>query len=415
MDVRKLSTVALAVSAALFVACDSSSPPASAPAPAAEPAAEAPAAEPVAKAPAPAAEPAAPAAMPVADTTSRGFVVSQWYDALPEVDPADCPEGFNLPESEHYKVDMEAFNKARKEIGYREAQEKFFPPDACANPTAQEDPGFKTFNGPVVLPGLDLDGVDSKKDDGTKCAHDDFTGPNGETGVDSQHWRLLGCTKAYQPGGQIDRLYRGGNMVKEGYPILIELLEVDDPQNDDSIQVRISSSQDPIEVGASGEVLRDLSLRHHEEAKYVGATAPGKIVDGVITSEPVDLKLRLKQQVIDAEFFYRDARIRAEMQPDGKIAGVLGFYWDADNFYTVNNDHHIGEYHSGRIAAETRGYMCAGIYNAIPKMTDGHPDPETGECTSISTQMHFEGTPAFVLPQETESATSPADASEDAA
>lgn len=412
MDIVKLTPLAAAITVALLAACDSSAPPANAP--------ESPragnAAAPAADAPGAAMEPAAaPDLAPMADTTSRGFVVSKWYDNLPEVDPADCPEGFNLPESEHFEVDMAAFNEARKDIGYREAQKKFFPPDACSNPTAQEDPGFKTFDGSVTLAGLDLDGEDSKKSDGSACAHDDFTGPNGETGIDSQHWRLLGCTKAYQPGGQIDRLYRGGNFVKEGYPILIELLDVDDPRNDDSIQVRISSSQDSVEVGASGEVLRDLSLRHHKEAAYVGAAAPGKIVDGVVTSEPVDLKLRLKQQVIDAAFFFRDARIRAEMQPDGSIQGVLGFYWDADNFYTVNNDHYIGEYHSGRIAAETRGYMCAGIYHAIPRMTDGHPDPETGECTSLSAQMHFEGTPAFVLPRETDSAKNPADLSADAA
>lgn len=392
MDVRKSLQGTLLVAAAFLAACESSSePPATEP-----PATKAPIAPEAA--PAPAAEPATAAVVP--DTTTLGFVISSWYDALPEVHEGSCPEGMNLPESEYFKVDMEAFRKASKEIGYREAQEKFFPPDACSNPTAQEDPGFKTFDGPVVLAGLDLDGVDSNKEDGGNCPHDDFVGPNGETGVDSQHWRLLGCTKAYQPDGQIDRLYRSGNFIKEGYPILIEILDVDDPQNDDDVKVRISSSADPVEVGASGEVLRDLSLRVHEEEKYRGPVAAGRIVDGVLTSEPVDLRLRLKQQVIDAEFYYRDARVRAELQPDGSIQGILGFYWDADNFYTVNNDHKIGEYHSGRIAAETRGYMCAGIYNAIPRIADGHPDPETGACTSISAQMHFEGTPAFVIPQD---------------
>ena len=362
------------------------------------------------KAPAAASAPATdPPASAKVDAQPAGFVVSKWYDILPELAGTECPDGFNPTESEFFEVDMKEFGKAVKKIGYREAQKEFFPEDACQNPTAQKDPGFKTFDGPIPLAGLDLDGVDSKKDDGGPCAHDDFVGPNGETGIDSQHWRLLGCTAGYQPDGQIDRLYRSGSMIKEGYPILIELTGVDDRENDDEVEVRFFSSNDGVTMGSSGEVLPDLSLRVHENERYRSAPTPGKIENGVLTSEPIDIYLRLKQQVIDDEFFFRDARVRAEFLPDGKISGVLGFYWDAENFYDVNNDHTIGEYHSGRIAAETRGYMCAGIYNAIPRIADGHPDPETGECTSISAQMHFEGTPAFVIHDTTESASAPDD------
>ncbi len=393
MNPLRSGRITIAAAASFLFACESTPPTGPATAPPAAP-------EPIAAEAAAVAEPAKPVAAGTADSGTLGFVISQWYDALPEVEPAQCPGGMNLPESEHFEIDMEAFKAGVKELGYREAQEKFFPPDACSNPTAQKDPGFETFDGDVILAGLDLDGVDSKKGDGSKCAHDDFRGPNGESGIDSQHWRLLGCTKAYQPDGQIDRLYKGGNFIKEGYPMLIELEGVDDPKNDDDVKVRIYSGADPVTLGSSGEVLRDLSMPVHEEPKYWSEPAPGRIENGILTTDPVDLRLRFKQQVIDGEFYYRDARMRAELLPDGRLKGVLGFYWDADNFYTVNNDHKIGEYHSGRIAAETRGYMCAGIYNAIPKIADGHPDPETGECTSISAQMHFEGTPAFVIRQD---------------
>jgi hypothetical protein len=41
--------------------------------------------------------------------------------------------------------------------------------------------------------------------------------------------------------------------------------------------------------------------------------------------------------------------------------------------------------------------MCAGIYHAMRRVADGHPDPQTGACTSISAAIHFEAVPAFVI------------------
>ncbi|MBW1882909.1 MAG: hypothetical protein JRJ58_05240, partial [Deltaproteobacteria bacterium] len=63
----------------------------------------------------------------------------------------------------------------------------------------------------------------------------------------------------------------------------------------------------------------------------------------------------------------------------------------------VLNDQNIGDHPQGRNAANSRGFMCAGIYHAMPRVADGHPDPETGRCTSISTAIHFEAVPAFLI------------------
>ena len=53
---------------------------------------------------------------------------------------------------------------------------------------------------------------------------------------------------------------------------------------------------------------RILALEHDQE-KYRNAPSKGKIENGVLTSEPIDVRLHIKQQVIDTEFYYRDARI----------------------------------------------------------------------------------------------------------
>ncbi len=87
----------------------------------------------------------------------------------------------------------------------------------------------------------------------------------------------------------------------------------------------------------------------------------------------------------------------AEVDAEGGIKGIVGAYWDSANFWSMMNDHTIGGTPQGRNAAFNRGFMCAGLYHAIPRVADGHPDPETGRCTSISTALHFEARPAFVI------------------
>ena len=56
--------------------------------------------------------------------------------------------------------------------------------------------------------------------------------------------------------------------------------------------------------------------------------------------------------------------------------------------------------HLGRSAANNIGYMCAGVYNALPRLADGHLDPKTGECTTLSTVIEFAAVPAFVIKPE---------------
>ena len=139
----------------------------------------------------------------------------------------------------------------------------------------------------------------------------------------------------------------------------------------------------------------------HEDPMYHSAVFEGEIKDGIFTAGPVDAKLRFKVQAIDNHYWFRDLRIRAEMLADGSMKGVLAGYWDIGNFFNFITEVYIGPIHLGRAAANNIGYMCAGVYHALPLVADGHPDPETGKCTSLSTVIQFEAVPAFVIqPQQ---------------
>ena len=82
---------------------------------------------------------------------------------------------------------------------------------------------------------------------------------------------------------------------------------------------------------------------------------------------------------------------------DGSIDGILAGYWDIANVFDFLTEVYIGPIHLGRAAANNIGYMCSGVYHALPKVADGHPDPETGQCTSMSTVIKFAAVPAFVI------------------
>ena len=333
-----------------------------------------------------------------------GFVFTQWEYDIPRADPGECPDGMNITEEEFFSDEYDAVReevKQRWEAGDREGALALLPEDSCKNPTAWPDPGHILFEGNASVAGLDLDGEHSTADAPGQCAHNDFTGPDGAQGIDNQHWRLMGCVKGYRPDGLFDRLFDTGNPILEnGYSTLLELKLVEGTEQNGRVEARLFTSAGPVTKDANGAVVRDMSQIVHEDPMYHSQPFPGEIRDGVLTAGPVDAKLKFKVQAIDNHYYFRDLRIRANILPDGGIDGILAGYWDIDNVFNFLTEVYIGPIHLGRAAANNIGYMCAGVYHALPRVADGHPDPQTGKCTSMSTVIKFAAVPAFVIQPE---------------
>tara|TARA_R110000823_G_scaffold119998_3_gene244252 strand:- start:10457 stop:11572 length:1116 start_codon:yes stop_codon:yes gene_type:complete len=349
----------------------------------------------------------APTAEVVASATQgkvRGFVFTQWSYDIPKEDPGECPEGFNITDEEYFSDEYAAVRdevKRRYEAGDREGALELLPADACKDPTAWPDPGHILFKGNASVAGLNLDGTHSTSADGGQCAHEDFTGANGESGIDNQYWRLMGCVKGMRPDGLFDRLFDTGNSILEnGYSTLLELKLLSGTETNGEVEVRLFTSAGPVTKDANGMVVPDMSQLVHEDRMFHSAAFPGEIRDGVLTAGPVDAKLKFKVQAIDNHYHFRDLQIRAEMRPDGGMQGILAGYWDIENTFDFLTEVYIGPVHLGRSAANNIGYQCAGVYHALPRVADGHPDPDTGQCTSMSTVIKFAATPAFIIMPE---------------
>ncbi|MFO1426256.1 MAG: hypothetical protein U1F11_04655 [Steroidobacteraceae bacterium] len=122
-----------------------------------------------------------------------------------------------------------------------------------------------------------------------------------------------------------------------------------------------------------------------------GVTARGRIVDGILTTEPVDAKLPYYANSAFAEIQLRDMRLSMDLSvnAEGKVNGLMGGYYDFDKWWEYMN--------KVEFLAATGDWSCPALFVAARELADGYPDPKTGECTAISSAFKLEALPAFVI------------------
>jgi hypothetical protein len=263
--------------------------------------------------------------------------------------------------------------------------------NACSNPTDFKSHGLKLFQSKKHH-GFNLDGkgtTTAANAAPNTCAHENFTSvATGESGIDNQLGRVVGCIRGYREGSDLDK-FSAATLATGEHSILIELRGVDDTQNDPEIEIGLYSGKDPVTVDAAGKILPHQSLTVHGDARYHNVVR-GKIVGGEVISENFDLHLKVDQQVIHSEFDIKAARVKLKLNPDGSLKGMMGGYFDVARRY----EHFM---QSGVVTSWLLAYNCPGVYDALHKFADGYPDPKTGKCTAISTAFRVQAVPAFVI------------------
>jgi hypothetical protein len=324
---------------------------------------------------APAATPSpAPSATP-GFASARGFVLASFGFAYPtHGDAVACPSGFNRGPIERQAAGLPPL------------------PDDCLDPTASDDPDFMSMTAPGVLDGFDIDGTvssDASPAPG-ECAHDDFSGPAGEAGYDDQLWRAIGCIRGFQDGDVVESVVDGA--VRDGsMTILVDVRGVDDATSDDDVEVQVFSSSDAPPLGGDGSVLPFGTLSIDPDPRFHSTVGRGRIENGVVTAGPLDIRVRLNIQIVLGELTFRDAYVRLVLAPDGTATGGIYGYAPLEDVYEI-----FGR-QAGTIGGkEALGYTCSGLHAALAREADGHFDPASGACTSLSTAYRFTGIPAFV-------------------
>lgn len=327
-----------------------------------------------------------------------------WYDM--HETPEDCPEGYayalrdlailHLPKaqqefllraenrSDYYKMGYALSGKRMREQGGT---------SICNIPDAYDDPPLRTVQSHVAY-GRNLDGKISDGSDTDNCGAVNFKSPDGAPGIDNQLYRVMGCIDSFRrdaefAGGAMEDYHVGAYRDGE-ITTLMEIRSVDDFVNDDEVEVGIYSSQDPTLYDSEKRGIARTSLTVTDNTLWHNV-ARGRIENGVLITEPFDLRLKFGWTGRPAEYVIRDARIHLTLAEDGTATGDLAGYFDLKHAYWHN-------FHDEQGALQVaNGYTCPAVWEALQQHADGYRDPETGQCQAISTAMKIEAVPAFVI------------------
>jgi hypothetical protein len=336
---------------------------------------------------------------------TKGYVLTTFEWVANDDLKADCPDGLAMSSKDYYLQNLPPAERERLSKGDHEKEifAALYAPggfkgpgvrthNQCADPMDFEGPPLVTVQN-TVAPGMNLDGRQSSKPGDAApntCAHEKFTSPAGEAGIDNQLWRAVGCIRGYRPNADIIK-YQNGNIRGGEFTMLMEIMNVHDMKNDPDVQVGIYASQDTVTVDSQQNILPDSSLSVSDDPKY-RAVAHGQIVNGVLTTDPVDVRLQYRSQgYIKTDYYVKGALLRLELKPDGTAKGMMGGYYDLETFYD-------GFMRQAQVVTSALlSYTCPGAYRALNALADGYPDPKTGKCTALSTAFNVEAIPAFII------------------
>jgi hypothetical protein len=327
--------------------------------------------------------------------STRGFVFQYfWYAMAYGAD--DCPQGLAVSLEKYYRKPYTGDRPQSASINAVTAKADKGAEDRCKYPAAFEEPLLRTGRGRVAF-GMNLDGGTGDTPAPGACAHVKYTSPDGEPGVDNQFYRVLSCIAAYRPEQhfQSNTIRDFVNSARQDGAVttVMEITGLDNDRNADSVEVGLYSSSDPTQL--------DTERQGEPYDSYTVTSNPrwqnhmhGKVVDGVLTTDPVDIRLDhyqgegLKNH---SEYFIRAARLKVKLLPDGGADGILAGYADVESAYSTE----FGQWYPTLEIGF--GGSCPALYAAIHDLADGYPDPKTGRCTAISTAFKIEAVPAFLI------------------
>jgi hypothetical protein len=358
----------------------------------------------------------APQLPPVPANGELGFVI-EGFGGLPSVGKRDCSQGGSGGVRENFRATLPAAERERllkkeNEVEFEKRwKATIFGPNntnICTNYDKFERPMMRTVQSKFAW-GFDLDGSDGNAGSADTCAHENFTTPDGQAGIDNQAFRAMGCAgggggeerpAALEQGG--DRNARGGMsqfFASGEWTQVILIRGIDSMVRDDDVEIVYGNTGQAVPMTPAGEFLRNASFTIDDQPPRERNVLRGKIVNGVLTTtEAKDIRLaqtwgqgqgRGDLRGLRTKFDLRKARMRLEFKPDGTLDGLVGGYTPVWMMFAAPA---LG----GAGSATTANIDCAAQYVTLKKLADGIKDPKTGECTGVSTAMRLRAIPAYV-------------------
>ena len=312
--------------------------------------------------------------------TNKAWAVYQTPDGKVE-----CPTGLNDGPREQFKVLYPEDGKKRTlaETQFAREADTWFP--GPNEPMTDKGPlQFKEAVGKIAV-GLNLDG---------KIGPNDFTGPHGEPGVDNQLYRALGCVAGFRGPEGAYFFFQNDYMQRYIFNrVLIEITDVDDLTNDNDVTVTTYRGLDGLLTSANGKDFIAGGTQRVDErwGKRYLHSFKGRIVDGVLTTDPADTKIPYADTFdTNVDLTLKAARFNLKLTA-GSAEGLIGTYVDVKEWtrhLAINWATHHASYGQQSIPSITR---------AIRRLADAYPDPVTGQNTAISTALDMKFVQAFIV------------------
>jgi hypothetical protein len=341
---------------------------------------------------------AQPARLPIvrAGGETRIFAIT-WFAAAVDARPDQCPRMNTKPSQDDYyalmpKAEAEVERARFAKDGGVDAKHMAWRGPDKMNVTLM--PGIVADPGQAAPVSDVAEGVDLDHDDGSGAPphgvrkHKNFVSPDGRKGIDNQLFTVEGCVEGLRRKGFLPMIFNEGRAA--GRPTaLIEIDGVDDPRNDPDVTVTLFYSSDDLRRSPAKVYLPDFTYRVSDSPEFTQSFARfhGRIIDGVIVTDPID-KVHFHESVGIETTLY-SPRLRLELTSDGKMKGVIGGYLDWRK-RLVFEIYRAGDYEN------TVGFQSPAIYNAMKRAADGLQDKATGEFNGISAAFDIEGVSAFV-------------------
>ncbi|EAQ95897.2 hypothetical protein [Congregibacter litoralis] len=313
-----------------------------------------------------------------------GYVLTERHWSLYQTEDAktECPQGFNIGPREQF---AELFPQEDGAL-LTEAETRLVREGRRFHLETSEEPfPFYDAVGPNAY-GLNLD---------SKATEEDFISPAGVEGVDNQLNRALACVAIYRgPDGafyHFSNLFMYGNAYNRW---MIEITGVDDLSNDDSVTVNFYRGLDDLVTDASGKgfVAGGTQRVDGRWGDSFRGEVQGRIVDGVLTTEAAEeTKFPWSFPGIGGGFhIFKDFQLQLTLTPD-TAKGLLAGYVDVEQYnHRLNRNWTTHHQSYGQLSA-------ASLYRAMKRLADGHPDPQSGENTAISSAVDVEMHQVFIV------------------
>lgn len=323
------------------------------------------------------------------------YVLTHRNYAVYETDESvQCPNGLNL--------------------GPRESFAKRFPDDGTVRTVLETQLKLEGENwhstsdkGPVpyqepqgdISIGLNLDG---------QVSPNDFKSPEGEEGIDNQFYRVVGCTNNFMKAGSMRHFINVFMVQYNNNRWMFELTNVDDLTNDDDVTLTTYRGRDALLVDATGENYTPGGTQHIDErwGKEFVVQVKGKIVDGVLTSDPIDHIRIPSGSTFNTNGYEQFLGLQFKLAINAKTAtGLLGGYMNLDKFRLWRNT--TWSTHHQSYGQEN----ASALYASMLRNADAYPDPETGVNTAISMANEVTFVQAYIMrePEKTKQRLSTAD------